>query len=415
MSTNHLAESKTRYFCQTPGCGRELQRKTARSGRHAGMDYIRCDAPTHTSEFWRWFARGQGSTSSSAASTAVSAAAASTQSFCTDPTCIHKPNKLCSRQQCRTHCIGNGGCTCPGHSAVVSSPSTSTSAPSLVASSSASSLAGSTSTSSSLLAGSTSSSSLAGPAPFLKDIIDYFENRMQPSLSVTLRPDMLETKARKEHPHWFLSPSPSPPRAAPPAPSHTFVLVDFYAHGKPASLELVSASGSYWRRPGTRPYECYSLEYSRWMPVEARYSHYIANKTRLIIRSLGVVGSNEAEEIATARADADSRDTVFSSNRSLNPTVNPYAGYSSLTPKVVRDAPVSDPGAGSSKLNIVPAPAALTSKRPIIDLTLSDDDDIHPIKREPLTPPPKRRRLASLRSISSSPDFPVTVPTPWEF
>ncbi|KAJ7710090.1 hypothetical protein B0H14DRAFT_3641317 [Mycena olivaceomarginata] len=210
------------------------------------------------------------------------------------------------------------------------------------------------------------------------DVLDLLGDVVRPKLQFTPVPDPEELRLRADHPHWFLSPSPPPL----PVPAHhrNFVLVDFARNGQPAIVQTLSVHTPYWIRPGNRPYESYSLDFSRWMKVEPAYSHRLQNRTRILIRSLGV----------------------------KPPCPTPVA----LPPS-----------------NTVPQLGPSTQKKRTIEPTASDDEVEFVgyrrlIKQEPITPPPKpkRRRFSSFSTAvsvgqtpSSSPSPPASVPVPWNF
>lgn len=147
------------------------------------------------------------------------------------------------------------------------------------------------------------------------------------------------------------------------------------------------------------------------MKVEPAYSHRLQNRTRILIRSLGVVGSDEDEQIALLHAEANDHDPFsFSSNHSFQ--------------KPPRPTPVALPPSDT-----VPQLGPSTQKKRTIEPTASDDEvefvGYHRlIKQEPITPPPKpkRRRFSSFSTAvsvgqtpSSSPSPPASVLVPWNF
>ncbi|KAJ7119829.1 hypothetical protein C8R44DRAFT_878219 [Mycena epipterygia] len=79
-----------------------------------------------------------------------------------------------------------------------------------------------------------------------------------------------------------------------------FPLVSWSEDGKPAVTKMIQNCPDWpiWIR-GVEgdPYECYSFQYQTWMTVPYAYKHCIATDTPIFIRRLGVVGSDEAEQL----------------------------------------------------------------------------------------------------------------------
>ncbi|KAJ7842719.1 hypothetical protein B0H14DRAFT_3691062 [Mycena olivaceomarginata] len=364
---SNSTQDATKYFCPKPLCGRELRLKYANGGKNAGRHYVNCTNPAHAKEYWRFFCPDQLHTSTSTSSTSTSAPAGGRQVSAVSPQCSYlrscrlRVNCLCETGKCKAHCIDTGGCRCPGHRVPE-----------------------------------------AAPAPFLQGLYQIASNLVTPRIQFTPRPDPEELRLRHEKPHWFASPSPSPPQTS--TASRSFILVDFAKDAKSAVVQTLSVNGLYWIRPGSRPYECYSPEYSRWMPVEASYVHRLHDKQRILIRSVGVTGSDEALQISILRAEAGTDYDIDNDNDLASNSM--YRPSSRLT----LSAPVLHHHLEESR----PAPRK-TVKRKYTNT--NDDEDIQitgyrpAIKQEPLTMPAKHCYPRACSPTSSSP-FPASIPLP---
>ncbi|KAJ7806690.1 hypothetical protein B0H14DRAFT_2610257 [Mycena olivaceomarginata] len=198
---------------------------------------------------------------------AITAPATSAPTTCALGDCI--TNKKCHRRQCKWHCMASGGCSCPGHHPSLGAPPQDTS-PRLSAS---------------FLNALSAAADIYAPRP--STIINEATTN--------------EQKLRITHPHWFSSPTPSPAR--PSSLPIAFTLIDFAYDQKPAIVRAMHSSHWDWVSPGDRPYDTYSIQFSRWMPVEAAYSHSLRDHRRILIRSRGVTGSDEDVHIATLVAE----------------------------------------------------------------------------------------------------------------
>ncbi|KAJ7757820.1 hypothetical protein B0H14DRAFT_3511820 [Mycena olivaceomarginata] len=220
-------------------CRCELRRKTAKAGLRAGQDYICCDDMSHPNEFCRWFPRSPIKLFYTSAAFKLSY----------HSQLLHL--LYCPRLP-------------PARKTLVQDHH-------------------------------------ASMAPVIASFLDALSAAVN---TFTPRPSTLimqattdEQKLCVTHPHWFSSPTPSP--AHPSSLPITFTLVDFAYNQKPAIVRAMHSSNWDWVRPGDRPYDTYSADFNCWMPVEAAYSHNLRHHQRILIRSRGVIDSNEDVHIAT--------------------------------------------------------------------------------------------------------------------
>jgi hypothetical protein len=127
-------------------------------------------------------------------------------------------------------------------------------------------------------------------------------------------------------------------------------------------------------------YECFSFSYQSWMKIPATYIHTLARDHALLIRRVGVIGSDEDLQIARACA--------------INNPPSPTIPIPSI-PLRKRDRKGK-------------------SKQAAITVDDDDDDDIvivgfkPAIKQKPPSPPrPVKRLRYTLSPLSSSPDPPA--------
>ncbi|KAJ7256317.1 hypothetical protein C8J57DRAFT_1344415 [Mycena rebaudengoi] len=289
-------------ICACPHCSRLLQIKTAKGGRSPGSRYLHCNNPVHK-DYWRWFGPEPATRSPTAAASSPVLAALGSSShtpaslvdssltpaihatMCRDAHCQSTlVNRNCIQKKCKRHCMSSGGCSCAGHH-----PTTSVSAPLSVSAPPA----------------------LSAPAVHHRWRGSFVDDLAALAPDFTPTPTIMRSRQeelyRSTHPHWFESPSLT---LAPPPPPSPFpisvVLVDFARHGHSATVHSINVSSWTWIRPGTQPYEAYSADYFRWMPVPASYPHNLRRQRRLLIRSRGITGSNEDEHIARLLSEADS-------------------------------------------------------------------------------------------------------------
>ncbi|KAF7372243.1 hypothetical protein MVEN_00083800 [Mycena venus] len=400
----------TTYRCRYAVCRRELRRKTAKKEPRAGKDYLCCDDVSHLNEFWRWFPRSPARPSSLSApaqpssSSAPPAPPSSSQnthvtSPCAHDTCI--VNKKCRCKQCKRHCVASGGYRCPGHHPPPDAPPQDTT-PRLSAS-------------------------------FLNALsaaVDIFTPH--PSTLIT-QAATDEQKLRVTHPHWFSSPTPSPAR--PSSLPITFTLVDFAYDQKPAILRAMHSSNWDWVRPGDRPYDAYSVAFSRWMPVEAAYSHNLRHRQRILIRSRGVTRSDEDVHIATLVAEVQVYENKL-----------PFAAHTPPLPRPLRlpASPSQHRLASSVSLGMVGKgkkrkieeessddevivtgyKAPTPSHRPRLTVCISSSSTslpaLSPSSPGPSTPSTAGPSTPTFLPLDSSPTFPPSIPlpprrTPWKF
>ncbi|KAJ7110911.1 hypothetical protein C8R44DRAFT_883374 [Mycena epipterygia] len=79
-----------------------------------------------------------------------------------------------------------------------------------------------------------------------------------------------------------------------------FPLVFWPENGKPAVTRMVQDCPDWpiWiHGVEGESYECYSLQYQTWMTVPHSYKHCVATDVPIFIRQLGVIGSDEAEQV----------------------------------------------------------------------------------------------------------------------
>ncbi|KAJ7483033.1 hypothetical protein B0H11DRAFT_2232052 [Mycena galericulata] len=364
--------SSTIHYCPKPFCGRELALQHAQGGAHAGSDYLHCNSPTHEKPYWRFFPPAQLPHSHRPVAPAQTVPNGAPKTRCAHRNCKRSPNTLCESKKCKPHCVSSGGCHCPGHR-LEKKPTTEYS------------------------------------GRFLDSIAHDLDHMFTPITRSINQPSPRAQQLRADHPNWFLSPSLSPkqPSSSPlPNPpqrtlaqfsEHSLLLVEFHEDGKPALVSGIQDLPDYpfWRRPGREPYQCYSQDYRTWMTVQPSYVHDLRNKRRVLIRSIGVVGSDEVVQIQQLHADvADAEETGLiartNSRLSRYTTSHVPSSSSSLT------APMTK---GNSKRSRKES---------------SDDDEViivgyqRAIKTEPVTPPPKRHRphLALDIPIYPSPSLP---------
>ncbi|KAF7332860.1 hypothetical protein MVEN_02391000 [Mycena venus] len=264
--------------------------------------------------------------------------------------------KKCRRKQCKRHCVASGGCQCPGHHPPPDAPTQDTT-PRL------------------------STSFLNA----LSAAVEVFTPR--PSKPIT-QATTDEQKLHVTHPHWFSSPTPSPAR--PSSLPIAFTLVDFAYDQKLAIVHAMHSSNWDWVHPGDRPYDAYSVEFSRWMPVEAAYSHSLHHRQCILIRSRGVTGIDEDVHIATLVAEVQVYENKL-----------PFITHTPPPPCPLRlpASPSQHRSASSGSLGMV----GKGKKRKMEEE--SSDDEI--IVTEYKVPTPSRRPKLTVRIPSSSTSLPA--------
>ncbi|KAJ7927047.1 hypothetical protein B0H13DRAFT_2559353, partial [Mycena leptocephala] len=200
------------------------------------------------------------------------------------------------------------------------------------------------------------------------------------------------------------SPTPSPNRTLAQAAEHSFPLVHWPLPHQPAVISGIQgpASWPYWTFTSKQPYECFSIDYSTWMLVPANYVHRVASGRPLLIRNLGVTGSDEEEQVRRLRAF-------------VGPPYEPVQPSVTRPPSKKRPASFIDVDSADAAHS---KPKKLTLQRlkpvasTVIDIESSDNEVVVTgqkivIKLEKVTPPAKRPRLSRLqlpsRSCSLSP------------
>ncbi|KAJ7902424.1 hypothetical protein B0H13DRAFT_2335587 [Mycena leptocephala] len=114
-----------------------------------------------------------------------------------------------------------------------------------------------------------------------------------------------------------------------------------------------------------------------WMRVKPSHVHDLRNKRRFLIRTIGIMGSDEVSQIRQLIADIRNRDNTFSS------------------PSLLSSPP-------SARPSIAEAHTIDKRKKRRIRPPASGDDIVFAgygrvIKIEPVTPPPKRRRAPEIQ------------------
>ncbi|KAJ6557624.1 hypothetical protein B0H19DRAFT_1070262 [Mycena capillaripes] len=342
------------FYCPQATCRRELGLKFAKGGVHAQSYYLhithhglQCDSMAHTKHFWFFFPHDQTPLSHRPT---LPPTAPTTRKHpiidCGLPGCKSRANHRCENKQCKAHCTAAGGCYYSRHR--LPPPESTT----------------------------------AFDGPFLEEALVQI-SQLHPSIpQPTAMPCTPDRELRANHPLWFLSPSPSPQRSSsshnpvPPSPALAgpFFLVDFRENAQPAVENEILDHFPYWMHPGTEAYQCYSVEYSTWMTVKASYVHDLRKTPRILIRAIGVTGSDEASQV-----------------RRLH------------TMTTATERTLILPSSSTTSSNSAPK----GKKRKTVES--GDDDDIvivrfqRAIKQEPETPPSKRRPALAVRIPSSPP------------
>ncbi|KAK7029186.1 hypothetical protein R3P38DRAFT_2524733 [Favolaschia claudopus] len=392
-------DNNTEIQCPYTFCGRPLEVKTCVNGTNRGRDYVCCKSKLH-SVFWRYAVKrsAQPQRLAIASSTRETAPAShSVSRRCEEVNCSStKVNKCCSKRKCKAHCLSSGGCDVAGHRpAPYSRP-------------------------------------LPPPAPSFLDGLNLLAYASQP-LPPAPYIDPREAHYRREFPHWFQEPSPSPPRAVlgtQPSPLLVTV-VDFAKDREPGTVFVFEQTSRKWIRPGSQPYECYSTEFARWMQVKPGYPHQLHPHCRLLIKARGVVGSDEEHHIAMLAAEERNRDsdndlpfrastsaaaaaTAATATRASTSSLAASSSFSTV-PSLAASTSFGSSRAASSS---TPCTPSLPARSKAITIEEDSDSDVEvvseviAIKKEPKTPP---RRTATYSPSSSSP-FPTPLEMlPWRF
>ncbi|KAJ6540762.1 hypothetical protein B0H19DRAFT_1269303 [Mycena capillaripes] len=236
----------------------------------------------------------------------------------------------------------------------------------------------------------------------------FFSGLANISRSFTLADHPIRPPSPDALPFLLRSPSPatsaailSPPSTVASTSDRSFLLIEFVHDSKPGVPRGIQVPQGfpYWTRPGTEPYECYSADYSTWMQVEACYIHNVRKPPRILVRSMGVTGSDEALHIQTLVAE-NARRADMNSPR-IPPPFPPVPPTSSAS-----GAPsAADKGKGKKLMRRSGCDGHRKWKQ------LDDDDevlivDFRPaIKREATTPPPMCKPLHI--HIPTSPSLPA--------
>ncbi|KAJ6583834.1 hypothetical protein DFH09DRAFT_262719 [Mycena vulgaris] len=267
----------------------KLEGPAHENSAHPKCYYLHCINPPVHAEFWRFFKKGEKPTrrrllnnTTTASTSTVPTTAANTANepsslACRQSNrCQRRVNRYCGHQFCKPHCDERGGCKI--HPPAMPTPP--------------------------LLPAVTLQPFLAGiESPAKAPVhnprwIDPEERRVK-NLVCTIAPSP--------------SPSPSPSKQLPPAmpaPSakYSLTVISWALRDKPARIQGLQLSVPFWRPPGDLCYEAYDAGFGHWLEVDATFIHDVSNGLPLLIRTLGVTGSDEREQInklmlAAAKAD----------------------------------------------------------------------------------------------------------------
>ncbi|KAJ7926871.1 hypothetical protein B0H13DRAFT_1972065 [Mycena leptocephala] len=266
------------------GCRRVLKLKKSKSGVNAGSDYIKCYNPNHEDlvpAFWYFFPRESLSASSDLLPPAIPPPAQQPPPAlgckCLHPGCqLSGPriSQKCRSQMCKLHYESSGGCT-------LQIP----------------------------LPPPTALPSLSSYDLEILATIKSYADQAPRSAEYTRQQHLLKQRQQSAALPFVPSPSPtpSPTRIFAQAAERSFPPVHWPLANQPAVISGIQgpASWPYWTFSTKQLYECFSVDYNTWMLVPANYVHRVASGRPLLIRNLGVTGSNEQEQVRRLRAFVD--------------------------------------------------------------------------------------------------------------
>ncbi|KAJ7495270.1 hypothetical protein FB451DRAFT_1213727 [Mycena latifolia] len=382
------------FRCPKPDCGRRLKLKYASSGVHAKCYYLDCHNASHpdSKSMWYFFPRGVAPDRRPASSPPAPLPYTGQQSLrptCTFKGCLKmKIARICSNRMCKAHCETTGGCL------LHPVPLPSQTLPPLSGPS---------------LSAFEALRPFADPFPRYAQAARLSEPQI-PSSSPS--PTLSQLESDRQY-ALLLSFDDEDGAVSPSAPStssrdssstsrlphiqddnQSTVLFFWSTDGAPVSIQLVEDCPS-WPRLCLRDiahllttpahphlddfYQCYSFSYHAWMRVSNKYPHALTHDQPILVRRLGVIGSDENDQL-----------------RRLG------VNQSFLTPLPVH----STAAAASTSTNH-------KGKRRHISVDSSDDEVLvvsytRAIKKEAVTPPRevKRSRLALSISIPDSSSLP---------
>ncbi|KAJ7779819.1 hypothetical protein B0H16DRAFT_1878471 [Mycena metata] len=171
---------------------------------------------------------------------------------------------------------------------------------------------------------------------------------------------------------------------------HTFNIVEWLEDGQPAVVKCIQdlPTWPYWTRDGDDAYQCYSADFSTWMDVRPNHAHNISCGL-VLVRRAGVTSPDEANFVSRLA--------------------------------VARDPPLLLPQVPERRRTSTRKRQRAPSAE-VIEILSTDDETpnsykpLHRararvIKRERITPPPKRVRG---RAVSFEREFPyyISIPSP---
>ncbi|KAJ7250302.1 hypothetical protein C8J57DRAFT_1355190 [Mycena rebaudengoi] len=308
------------FLCPRLGCGHRMQLRLCQNGSRSGRYFVACFSDNH-STFWHFFPPGvsppaapsDSPTTWQAPPTAPSASAPPTSALplttttlqietSKPPSCrARKCNSTritikCKRRMCRRDCLASGGC--PFHH-----PDDKPTHPPLPA------LSGSSLKALNNII--TYVDSLPGPTE-ARRLVRLWEEQKHSSTST-----LLATTSPSPSPSPLL-PSPVSGSMLPSSSTSDLVfepcsvLLFWPAHRASIVIQVIEDCPTWPRfrlddipllltmpeHPELdRYYQCYSFAYNRWMQVSTTYVHKLSSDRPLLIRRLGVVGIDEAEQL----------------------------------------------------------------------------------------------------------------------
>ncbi|KAJ7663340.1 hypothetical protein DFH06DRAFT_1395561 [Mycena polygramma] len=313
----------TQFTCPHAACRRRLRLQFGTKGSLKNRYYLACFEVDHHprgTNFWHLFRLGESpqrkqvspaarrssalsvsssasslaSSSSSAPSSDASTSTSTSTSSCSENICgRRRVHQHCERQMCKAHCEENGGCrTHP-----LPTPAPTTSLPPL------------NSAAVEILA-----SIATLPYAHLQTIVSAAQEKAH---ALALRTPLPPSPTLSEEQEYSALLAGSPPPASANASVdfttiHRIVLVFWATKDAPATVQAIQ-DPPVWRKswplirlsdinnllktrshPYIDPfYECWSTQYERWMKIPVSYVHTVRQDQTLLVRRLGVVGSDE--------------------------------------------------------------------------------------------------------------------------
>ncbi|KAJ7918227.1 hypothetical protein B0H13DRAFT_1869552 [Mycena leptocephala] len=384
--THHLrppSVNDTVFRCPKRGCRRRLQLRRATSRAHKGQDYLKCYNSKHEDlvpAFWYFFPL-----QAPAANNTARAALPPTPDLPLILRQSETPNEYMLptlNSTCKIHCEIAGGC--PTHAPSAPPPSL--------------------------------PDFSAQDLLVLRAIKDYADSTPRAAEHIRQQTSLRQQKLIASLP-YVPSPSPSPARIhdnqhiLAQTADRSFPLIHWPVHHQPAVVSGIQnpPSWPYWTFSTEDPfYESYSSKFSTWMKIPANYVHKVTSGRPILIRRLGINGSDERQQVEHLRAFLDLAD---------EPVLPPATRTKSKKRKSrgIIEIDSSDDGAATKREDVGSSDDAPSSKSKKSKgktrhqpTGKESDDDVVVVDQRFVTPPRrlKRARLDHDLISDSSPPLP---------